>query len=175
MKLLLWLLASSIVQGDPERARAELEAGRYGNAWAESAALADSLQRGRLQSAILFRAGDQAGALAAAEQGLALAPSDLELLQRAAAAAIWLGDPSTARELVRRLDQALPGLELEPDALAAWEREARDLSRWTEELQAHDDARRGVLLRGRVVAVTLLVGALGVLVWFGSRTLSLRG
>lgn len=174
MILALLLVVAPLVQGDAERARAGLDAGRYGDAWAESAALADALLRDRLQSAILFRAGDHAGALELAEQGLERSPSDPELLQRAAAAAVWLGDASAAQGFVRRLERAIPELGLELESRSAWDREARDLAHWTEQLRAHDAARRGALRRGRIASIAVLAGTLGVLVWFGSRTLALR-
>jgi hypothetical protein len=68
--------------------------------------------------------GDWAAALSAYEAGLALAPSDPDLLSNAGFAALQLGDPVRARGLLERAEQVRPGDEANQRRLERAKREA---------------------------------------------------
>jgi hypothetical protein len=168
----LALALVAFLQADLERVLAELEVGRYRNAWSAAGELADPLLRCRARSAILFRAGDHAGALRAAAEGLEIAPADPELLQRAAAAAIWSRDAARAQDLVERLRRASAVSSLAPEQRAGWAQAADDLARWSAELVERERARLRAIARARITVLILLGGALAGLFWFATRPLA---
>src|SRR5262245_30022148 len=95
------------VQDVPSSVRHALDERDFRGAWARMLAEPDALVRARERTEILYRAGDPAGALAAARAGLALAPEQLELLYHAAGAAIWIQDALSAAEYSARLQRAV--------------------------------------------------------------------
>src|SRR6185503_6730933 len=106
MITLLLTGALLFAQGEADnRLRRSLEAGEFLAAWEQAESAPDPSLGSRWRSEILYRAGDPAGALEAAREGLTAAPDDLELSFRATASALWLRDAEAALEHVGRLER----------------------------------------------------------------------
>jgi hypothetical protein len=103
---------------------ADLDAGRYLAAYARASAEPDPLVRARELAEVWYRALAPADALRAAEEGLARAPADPNLLFYAGGAALWLGDARRADRHVAALAGAVAALPA--DERAAWERVVAD-------------------------------------------------
>jgi hypothetical protein len=133
---------------------------RYAAAWDAVASEPDAGVRRRAQAEILLAAGDPAGALAFAEDGLVGRPNDLELLFRATSAAMWLRAADWAREASGRLSAALAQAELSPEDRAGWERALADMTARIDALERSERERVRGLSTSRTLAVALLAAAL---------------
>jgi hypothetical protein len=166
------MIAFLAVQTAASDARLSLEAGDYHAAWTHLDVLPSGAERWRAIAELLNKAGDHAGALAAARDGLALAPEHLELLYHAAHAAVWLQEPSAALEFSGRLqrevakDASLLGTELH----ASWNSSASDLVQRSLTLTHRADERERAARRVRAVSITGMIVALaliGAMTWRG--------
>ncbi len=165
MSGIVLLFLGLVPQDHHQRALEEAEAGRLGSAWAEMLAETDRARQLRARTEILYRAGDPAGALQAAEQGLEHAPADLELLHRGCSAALWLQDGERAADLALRLQQAVLGAELLPEHRRVWEEASLSLREAAGELVQRDSLRERAFRRARWTAAAVL--AIAVLALFG--------
>jgi hypothetical protein len=170
--VLLAVLALIAAQTSASDVKQALEAGDYHSAWTHIGALPRGVERWRATAELLNKAGDHAGALQAAREGLALEPAHLELLYHAAHAAVWLQEPAAAVEFSARLqrrvasDESLLGAELH----ASWKQLASDFSQRSLTLRRHADERERASKRLRAVSVTGLIVALvfvGAMAWRG--------
>jgi len=167
VSLVSLLLSVPLVAQDGAAVRAALERGDFLAAWSAMEAQGDALEKQRERSQILYAAGDPAGALAAAEQGLALAPTELELLHRATSSALWLSEPERARAFATRLAAAVDQVELAPEYRQGWRASRDDFLERVAELERHEAARAGAIARARAGAwvalgAVLVALALGV-------------
>ena len=165
MKELLLVALAALGQRDWSAA---LAAGDYRGAWSAAMALADPERRARAEAEIRYQAGDPAGALAAAEAGLAQAPGELEFLFYAAGAALWLQEAELASRHAARLEAELVSAALEPDARAAWSRTAQDFTQRAAALATSEAARNRAVNAARAVSVLGLSATLMAL-WFVGR------
>jgi hypothetical protein len=133
---------------------------RFADAWDVVEREPDLALRRRAQVEILLGAGDPAGALAFAEDGLVSRPSDLELLFRATSAAIWLRAGGRAREASGRLTAALEEAELSSEDRAAWDRSLAEMIARIEALERSESERERGLATSRALALALLAAAL---------------
>jgi tetratricopeptide (TPR) repeat protein len=117
---------------------------------------ADPLARCRARAEILYQAGDPGAALEAIEEGLRLAPGDLELLHRGVSAALWLRDVGRSDALLRDLQAALGRAELAPEHRGAWEAGVRSFQERSQLLHGNELVRERFLARARVTALGLL-------------------
>jgi hypothetical protein len=156
----LFLSFATLAQGAASTWRAALAEERYGAAWEALAGETDLLARRRGEVEVLLAAGDPAGALAFAEDGLVRVPDDLELLFRASSAALWLRDADSARDAGDRLAAAVSQAALAPGDRLAWERSVADHRARTAELLRAEERRGVAFLRSRGIALALLVLAL---------------
>lgn len=93
------------------------EAGEFSRALQLARAEVDPLISLRAQVWLHYRARDFDAAFAVAEQGLAVAPDDLWLAERATAAALWLGEPVRAERALARFSSGMhsaPAAAAEP-------------------------------------------------------------
>lgn len=160
MSLALALLLALAAQ---ESVPSALEAGDYARAWQLAEQAPSVLERARGHSEVLYRAGDPAGALQAAREGLEEAPTDLELLYRATGAALWLEEPGLARTLADRLGAAVSAAELPPEHRPGWESAARDFRAQASRLAERDATRRAAVTRARVTTAMVGLALVGVL------------
>jgi len=161
------LLASATQDTSRSKAQALAEEGRFAAAWSVLAAEPDPVPRARGQATLFLRAGDFAGELRAAEEGLTHAPEDQELLYFAAQASLWLRDGERAEAYVDRLERSLA--RNPPADAAAWQALVEPFRSHAVELeQARLDRERAVT-RSRTVSLGLLAAAL-----VGLAVLSLR-
>lgn len=124
----------------------------------------DPLERAQAECYLRHHAGDLAGAEAAARRGLAGAPGDPWLLERATYLALSLRDLSAATAHLERLEDALR--ESQPEAggdpegfRAKASLHRRDLTELSRDLSARDSAtQRARAISG--VALVLVLGAL---------------
>lgn len=131
--------------------------GRYAAALEAAEAEPDGLRRAQARVHVRHRAGDLAGALAAALAGLEADPSDPWLLEQAAFVAVSLNRGAQGEALAERLARAVqpagaadPGAPERAEGLLAEARAARAL----------ELARRDALARSRRVALGLLAASL---------------
>ena len=137
---------------------------RFGEAWSGLQAIEDPRLAARAEADLSFFARDFSGSLAAAERGLALDGSDLFLLHRATAAALWLGDAERAASLAWRLDAAVREASLAGTDLAWWTQEVRDFTAEAEAQRTAGRQRDAMLVRARRVSLWGLGGVvLGML------------
>ncbi len=146
-----------------------LQSERYGDAWQAMLDEPDPVLRSRARAEILYRAGDAAGALEAAEEGLDRDPSNLELLHRGISAALWLSESRRAEELARRLQEVLIAADLAPEHRSAWEQDCNSFQRRAAELVSHERSREHALVRARTFSIVVLLAATLVLLVLGSR------
>jgi len=174
MNLALTLMLGLAAQDDSMAVRPLLEQGDYAAAWERQAAEPDALRRARMRCEILYSAGDPAGALEAAREGLRHAPGDLELLHRACSAALWMGDSRAAEEEARELERALSQAVLAAENRPAWEENVRAFRRRAGELSAHEAMRDASAARARRTALVALVTAVGALLGLSAQGRSSR-
>lgn len=153
MSLAPWLLL--VLQHLPLPVEAALAAEDYGAAREAALAVEPGVARQRALSELLYRARDPAGALAAAESGLA-GGEDLFLLHRATSAALWLEDGAEARRYNRRLAAAVAGAELTAAERAGWDDAVQGFALEIEDRLARDARHRAAVQRARLVATALL-------------------
>jgi hypothetical protein len=158
---LLAAVAYSLLQTDMGRIEEALAAGDYHDAWARAEEAPAALARWRARTEILYRAGDPAGALAAARAGLALEPAHLELLHRAASSALWLEEATSAREFTERLHRAVEGsTDLEPVEREPWEAAALAFTARTAALLQHEHERTRASTWSRALSLGVLASVL---------------
>jgi tetratricopeptide (TPR) repeat protein len=158
------LLLPLLWSGPQEDVTRALDHGDYRLAWERAEAREDPVERARARSQVLYRAGDPAGALGAAREGLALDPEDLELLHRAAGAAVWLEASDLARELADRLARAVDGAGLADEHRPAWEAAVLDYREAARRLADREGARRAATRRARATAGGTLLTLVGLVV-----------
>ncbi len=154
--IVCWLSLFAGQAGDASW-KAAVELGRFGDAWRMLELETDPLLRRRAEVEALYAAGDPAGALAFAENGLLSNPGDLELLFRAVSASIWLRAGERSRDAYERLAVAVKGAELSPDDRSAWHEALEDQRQRIETLERAEDARARAFGRARLVASLMLV------------------
>jgi hypothetical protein len=157
------VLLALCAQDGLARVQAALDAGDFAAAWERQVAEPDPHMAARGRCEILYRAGDPAGALAAAQEGLRLAPLDLELLHRASSSALWLGDAPLADALVRELGRAIGQAALAPEERPAWDEAVRTFEGRVQALTEHDAARERAVRRARTTSCVALATALAAL------------
>ncbi len=160
------LLGMAFAQGPQTDWQRFLEEGRFGASWEALSRELDALGRARGKAAVLYRAGDPAGALGSAESGLEQAPEDLELLRRAVLASIWLRDAGRARGWLQRLERIVSTAELASEDRDSWKEAARGFGARIVELERAENERSRAVARARLVAGAVLflsAGALGFL------------
>lgn len=155
-------LAVLVLPVAQESIASTLEAGDFALAWQLAERAPSALERARGHSEILYRAGDPAGALKAAREGLVESPGDLELLFRATGAALWLAEPRLAGSLAERLTAAVDERELAPEHREGWEAAARDFRQQAEQLAERDATRRAALKRARATAWGVGLALVGI-------------
>lgn len=166
---LLALLAALPLQEDPLAvAGRALAAERYGAAAAALAEAPPSAARARLWTQLYYAAGVPRRALAHAEEGLAQAPEDLELLHRAASSALWVGDAGRAQRFTARLAAAVGASDLGGETRAGWQAAVEDFERRVGELEARGRARSSAVARARGV-VALMAALAGAILFRLSR------
>ena len=167
--LLLCTLLSVCVTQDTARtrARALAEEGRFAEAWRVLEAESEPLPRARGQATLFLLAGDFAGELRAAEEGLTHAPEDQELLYFAAQASLWMRDGERAGAYVDRLEHSLA--RNPPVDPAAWQALVEPFRTNAVELEQARLERERAVARSRTVSLGLLAGTL-----VGLAVLSLR-
>ena len=125
----------------------------------------DPLTALRAEVWLMYRARDFDASYAAAERGLAIAPGDVWLAERASACARWLRDPTLAQDCLTRFTANASAAE---PALRETFREPLSQARTqTAELVADADRTRAARVRARAVSLTILAVVLGLLSWCG--------
>ena len=102
---------------------------------------------------LLARAGDPAGALESAQQGLELDSYSLSLLYQAAYAALWLEYVTAATEYCARLTTSVSQGRLSEAENRAWTRAAEDLRSRSLNLSLHVRSREEALAAARWIAM----------------------
>lgn len=156
-------LLALCIQNGLTGVQASLDEGDFGAAWASQAAETDPRAAARARCEILYRAGDPAGALSAAQEGLRLAPGDLELLHRACSSALWMGDARLAEAMVRDLGRAVGQASLTPEERSPWDEAVRTFEARLLVLSQHDAARERAVRRARTTSCVALATALATL------------
>lgn len=151
------LLLTLLLQGQDDGLQRALERGDYRQAWQQLEQLPQGLERERARVAILYRAGDPGAALEAARSALREAPADLELLNRACAAALWLQEGPRSLQLAVRLRAAIAAASLTPEQRAAWEASQENLEAQARAAGQHAQALQAAVARARGVALGVLV------------------
>lgn len=132
------------------------ERGEFAAAQERALAEPDPLTRSRALVWLHYRARDFVAARSAAETGLALAPQDLWLAERALASALWLRDPQGASRSLGRLEALLGAA---PEERAAPFRGGLEEARASvARLRSDTEAARGARHRSVGVAGVLLGG-----------------
>lgn len=174
-RMLLWaaLGASPVLarQDTQLEVQSAAERGEFATAHERALAESDPLTRSRALVWLHYRARDFVAARSAAETGLALAPQDLWLAERALASALWLRDPWAASRSLERL-QALLGAAPEESA-APFRASLEEARASVARLRSDTEAARGARNRSVGVAGVLLGGMallLSVLARPGART-----
>lgn len=115
---------------------------------------------------ILYRAGEPTGAWKAAEAGLRIAPSHIELLYHAAGAAIWLEEGLAALACSTRLVQAIPNAaHLSPDQKMAWEATASKFVVISRTLLRQAEERARSEKKARFLSIGSLLLTMGLIAW----------
>lgn len=165
MNAKLLLMGALATQASVDHVRETLAAGDYHAAWEALRGEPEELTRSRIRAEILYRAGDPAGALNAARAGLGIDPAQIELLFRAAGAAIWLEDEVDAAEYSRRLLRAAEALPEEAPERRAWRDAARSLAARSEALTTRQEELIRSVARLRLAALAGVASWLTAL-WF---------
>ena len=150
-----------------------VRAGSFPEALALAGEIPDALDRARASVYVRHQGGDLAGALSAAEAGLASAPADPWLLEQCAYVAISLRDVERAERSVQRLEQAVRASK-EPEAsrLASV---AADLALQTRTLAGVANARERAMRRATITVFTGIGFGVAGLVFLARRSASPPG
>lgn len=161
MRIVLVALALALASGPAagqDHAHELLAAGDFRGALQALEAEPEGVHRQDGLAELYYRASDPARALAAAEQGLALDPRQWNLLYRAAASAVWLGD---GRRALAHLDVLAPEIEASSDLAdadrAQWRSGIADLRARAEHDVTVERARVAAVARAHGLAWTVLV------------------
>ncbi|MCC6406385.1 MAG: hypothetical protein IT453_04400 [Planctomycetes bacterium] len=161
--VLATLAATPAVAQTFDDVRAAVEAGDYAAGRTLAERIADPIERARVTVWVDYGARDYVGAALAARAGLALAPQDAWLAERAAAAALSYRDPVAAANALDALDRGLAALpESERDA---WKSSADAYRRTANELAARATAGIDANLRARATVLALLGAAVLAVAW----------
>lgn len=128
-------------------------------------AIEDPLQRASQRSAIFFEARDFKSTLREVAMGLQQDPDALELLWRASAAELWLGDGERALSWAERLEEAVERAEREESQRESWESAAVDFKGQAREQLELVAKGQGALSRARMAIGSVLLGALVLMGW----------
>lgn len=131
-----------------------LEAKDFQGAWSHLERESDDFWQASGRALVLYAAGDFGGTLVRADEALALRAGDLDLLFRAAWAAVSLGDLARAEDYVERLGEALKANSFSAEHAAFWASTMDELRSRTQELQ--QAAKERVSVQGRARWVSLL-------------------
>lgn len=132
--------------------REALDSEEYSRAWGLAEIELDELSRSVAKAEILYRAGDPVGALAAAENGLQIDPTQLDLLFRATGAAVWLEQSALASDYAARLESSVnTSTLLDSSEAAAWRAAAAALGQRSAVLNGHVEEVRHAVERARLL------------------------
>jgi hypothetical protein len=146
-------------------------AGRYDRAFVALESLEDPALRAEWRYHLLHSGGDLTGALAAALDGLAVAPDSLRLLQGASECAVTLGLGQRALGVCDRWRSAAQRIADEPARAAALESVARCESSARVQLATSSTAD-AALRRARIVSLAGLAIACAAMAGFARRPAS---
>jgi len=159
----LALLAS--LQVAPTDAAAEVQAaldqGWFGQAMAATRGIEDDVDRDASEANVLYLARSYDAALERALSAIDGGESSALVFSRGIAAATWVGDTDTGRELLGRLELAI--VELEPAAQQGWRDHAADLEVYLEDFEGRAEGARSALDRAKWTAGLVGLAALGLL------------
>lgn len=160
------LLSAVLAAQDPaaDEVASLFERGRWREAYEESTHIESQLLRAQWRFHVLYAAGNLPDALAAAREGLKLAPDNLELLHNAALCCVTLGLVEASEQTIERWRSAIDTPALAAAQRADWESKLAPLEQATRALRATEtDANaastraRRVIGAGLVLCVALLV------------------
>jgi len=128
----------------------------------------DPVLSSKRRSAIFFEARDFAAVLREVSSGLQHDPLALELLWRASASELWLGDGGRALSWLERLGTAINALELEPSERESWLAAVADFEEQAQQLLEKEAAGLRALSRARLTIGGSALGALALFAWLVS-------
>ena len=151
----------------PEETWSEaLQGGRFADAVHLAMGAEDPVERARALAEIHYRARDPQAALRYARSGLGLAPDDLLLAHRAAAASLWTRSASDAEDACRVLGELVETTTaLSEDERAGWREAAEAFRVQAEELTMREAERHEATRRARLAVALLALGCLAGLGW----------
>ena len=156
------------------RAMAALEAKDYQGAWSHLNEESDAFWQASGRTLVLYAAGDFGGTLLRADEALALRAGDLDLLFRAAWAAVSLGDVTRAEDYVERLGAAVAANSFSEAHAAFWTGTMEDLDARTRELHAGALQRDSIQSRARWVSSLGLFTVLLLMLSIGRSSLPMK-
>jgi hypothetical protein len=156
------LLLACLAQEGYDAAMRRLEVRDFVGALALLEGERNGLLAARGRSAVFFRARDFAHVLRETAAGLGAHPADEVLLQRRAAAFLWLGDGLRALRVVARLESALdaPDPTWSPEDLRSWQSTAAELRVEAEQRCQRVALAQRAIVRARSVAIGVMAAAL---------------
>ncbi len=171
MEAFVLTLASLGMQAGLASSRPLLEAEEYYAAWKAVCGEPDELAGWRGKSEILYRAGDPAGAFAAARAGLAIDPVQIDLIYYAAGSAIWLEKgPEAVNYSERLLRTAVAMGDESTGERQAWVEAAQAFAERSKALEEHESKLSRTVSKLKAISlgwVALWLLVLGVLFGHG--------
>jgi hypothetical protein len=152
-------LSARLEESPFERVQALLAERRFEEARAALPEIPEQELRARAETDLWYFARDFGAAAASADAGLAHAPEDLYLWNRALGAALWMRDGEGAARCAARMGEVLAAAELDAETRAWWLSTHAELSGQAEALVSSGAQRARCVTRARAVALS----ALGVL------------
>jgi len=138
-----------------------LDAGDYGRAWQLLEGEPEARLRAAGRTYVTYAAGDFGATLLEAPEALELTGEDLNLLYRAAWAAVTLGDLTRAEDYASRLGAALGKQHFEGELASFWSNTQTQLRGRVAELQHSGQARDQALSRAKWFSLLGLGSVLG--------------
>ncbi len=144
-----------------ERVQALLAERRFEEAHAALPEIQEQELRARAETDLWYFARDFGAAAASADAGLARAPEDLYLWNRALGAALWVRDGERAARCSARMGEVLVAAELDAETRAWWEGTHAELSAQAAALVSAGAERARCVARAQSVSLATL-GVLGL-------------
>ncbi len=146
------LVGAALFAQEPaaQEVAALFERARWGEAFEESAHIESDLLRAQWRFHVLYAAGNLPDALAAAREGLAQAPTNLELLHNAALCSVTLGLVGVSEDYVDRWREALAA-STDPALRIQWESKLASIASAAQALRAAELEADSAAARARAV------------------------
>ncbi|MDF1797876.1 MAG: hypothetical protein P1V81_01765 [Planctomycetota bacterium] len=141
--------------------QAALDQGLFGQAMAASRSIANEVARDASQANVLYLARSYDAALERALAAIDGGDSSALTFSRGVAAATWVGDTTTGRDLLAKLELAI--VDLGPQAQPGWRAHAADLEVYLEDFEGRAAGAQAALVRAKWTSGLVGLAALGLL------------